>query len=259
MEAPSWIADEDEEAPRRASSRSVKLAEQIARDIAESIFRRELAPGSKLPSERVMLDQFGVSRGTLREALRILEVQGLLVVRVGPAGGPVVAAMTAEDFQRMSSLHYKAAGATVEQLWQARVEVEPVLARLAAEKGEPAAMIELDALLESAKRVNLENDAEFIRIGSNFHRQIARASCNPILDLVARSLGEMTAHLNSSGVFAAEQRSSVQHDHQTIVRAIIAGNSTKAERLMRVHMGEMLASHSERFSGSLDTILPYVI
>src|SRR6266852_3208216 len=61
----------------RASARSPKLAESLARDLAENIFSRGLEPGARLPSERVLLEQLQVSRGTLREALRILEVHGL--------------------------------------------------------------------------------------------------------------------------------------------------------------------------------------
>jgi DNA-binding FadR family transcriptional regulator len=260
MAATTWPdKSEDDFAQRRAISRNVKLAEQVARDIAESVFTHELAPGTKLPSERAMLDQFGVSRGTLREALRILEVQGLLIVKVGPAGGPMVAAMTAKDFQRMSSLHYKAAGATVRELWRARVEIEPDLARLAAEARDPIAVAELEAWVDMGKQTKIYNEVEFLRIGGEFHRCIARASCNPILDLIARSLGEMTTYLTSSGVFAEEQRSKVHLDHQAIARAIISGNVQRAEKLMRLHVNEMATSHAERFPGSLDTVVPYII
>jgi GntR family transcriptional regulator, transcriptional repressor for pyruvate dehydrogenase complex len=260
MDAAVWASNDDEEfTPRRVSGRNVKLAEQVARDIADTIFHLELGPGAKLPPERAMLEQFGVSRGTLREALRILEVQGLLIMKVGPAGGPVVAAMNARDFQRMSSLHYKAAGTTVQQLWQARVEIEPGLARLAAEQGDPAAMEELNTLLATSQRMETQNDTDFLRFGSEIHRAIARASGNPILDLVARSLGEMTAHINSAGVFANEHRSKVHRDHQMIVRAVIAGNANRAEKLMRTHMDDMLTSQAERFPGGLGSVLPYII
>lgn len=246
-------------APERSSIRNVKLAQQVASDIAEEIFRRHLAPGVKLASEKAMLEQFSVSRGTLREALRILEVQGLILVKAGPVGGVVVADMTAEDFQRTSSLHYKAAGATVKELWEARLEVEPALARLAAERSGSEYRMDLNGLLESARRSNLEDDDAFLRIGSDFHRIIARASCNRILDLTARSFGEMTAYLNSAAVFPDEDRAKVHRDHMAIARAILAGNANRAEKLMREHMRDMLRSHAERFAGSLNVVLPYVV
>jgi DNA-binding FadR family transcriptional regulator len=260
MQRPAqWIDDDGEFTRRRATPRNVKLAEQVARDIADGVFSRNLGPGARLPSERVMLDRFGVSRGTLREALRILEMQGLIVVRAGPGGGPVVASMTPEDFNRVASLHYRSAGATVRELWKARVDIEPVLARLAAEQLTPEATQELTDLLERSRHTTIDNDAEYISSGSTFHRVIAYASGNPILDLIARSLGEMTAYLESGALFPPEAREKVHKDHQAIAKAILAGNAKRAERLMREHMGEMLASHSQRYPGSLDNVLPYVI
>jgi DNA-binding FadR family transcriptional regulator len=94
------------------SPRASKLSETIAKQIVDDIFEQGLRPGAKLPSEREMLERFGISRGTLREALRILEVHGLLIIRSGPRGGPTVARMTATDFNKACSLHFKAAGIT---------------------------------------------------------------------------------------------------------------------------------------------------
>lgn len=254
-----WSDDDREFTRRRAAPRNVKLAEQVARDIAEGIFTRNLVAGARLPSERLMLDRFGVSRGTLREALRILEMQGLIVVRAGPGGGPVVVSMTPEDFNRVASLHYKSAAASVRDLWKARMDIEPVLARRAAEELTPETTKTLTDLLERSRHTTVDNDGDFIRVGSTFHRVIAYTSGNPILDLMARSLGEMTAYLESAAVFPPESRDNVHRDHQAIVKAILAGNAKRAERLMRDHMAEMLASHAQRFPGSLDSLLPYVI
>jgi GntR family transcriptional regulator, transcriptional repressor for pyruvate dehydrogenase complex len=251
-DAPAQIVDTS--GPKLAP-RGTKRAELVAKQIVDDIFDRQLAPGTKLPPERLMIENYGVSRGTLREALRILEVHGLLLIRPGSQGGPTVAAMTAFDFNRACSLHLKAASVKVEQLWQARVEVEPMLARLAAQNLTPESTKSIRGLISDSATVPRINEMELL---SDFHRVVASASGNPILSLFARSLGEMTAHLSGS-VFPESKRKAVSRDHVAIGEAILAGDADRAEELAASHMKEMLKAHATRYAGTLDDVLPYLI
>jgi DNA-binding FadR family transcriptional regulator len=237
--------------------RNAKLSEQVARMIVDDVFSSHLEPGTKLPPERVMLERFGVSRGTLREALRILEMHGLLTIRSGPTGGPVVADMTAQDFGRASSLHYKAAGATVGDLWNARLIIEPLVARAVAEALDDETEQELTAVLEASKRISLVNDADYFRIGSEFHRVIASMAPNPILAVFARSLAAIVAELVSETVVPADARVKVHADHQAIVAAILARDGARAEALMRNHMAEIVELHTAQYAGLLSQSVPY--
>jgi GntR family transcriptional regulator, transcriptional repressor for pyruvate dehydrogenase complex len=243
----------------RAGARSPKLAESLARDIAERIFADGLQPGERLPSERALLEELEVSRGTLREALRMLEAHGLIRVRPGSAGGAVITSMDARDFNRVSSLHFKAHQATSRDIWQARVTIEPLLARLAAEQLGDEARTRLTALVEYAGGIEITNDQDYLQVGSLVHREIAAACGNPVLDLFARSLGEMTAYMASGAVFPAALRGSAHREHKAILKAILAGNAKRAESLMLTHMHAMRDSAAERFAASLDTPLPIVI
>jgi GntR family transcriptional repressor for pyruvate dehydrogenase complex len=243
-----------ETAPRR----SAKLSETLAKEIVDDIYSQGLGPGSRLPPEREMLERFNVSRGTLREALRILEVHGLLVIRSGPYGGPTVSEMTPTDFNRACSLHFKAAGITVRELWQARVNIEPVLAKLAAENLNEVTEKNLNDLLERARGVTVDVNTRFIEIGAGFHQAIATASGNPILSLFARSLGEMTSHLASRSLFPPSQHERVHNDHIEITEAILARDSDRAEELVTAHMKEMQSTYSESYAGLVDTVLPYI-
>jgi GntR family transcriptional regulator, transcriptional repressor for pyruvate dehydrogenase complex len=242
-----------------ALARNGKLAETVAKRIVDDITEQGLAAGTKLPPERVMLERFGVSRGTLREALRILEVHGLLVIKSGPRGGPIVAEMTAADFNKACSLHFNAARITVEQLWSARLELEPMLARLAATNMPGNVREELGELVEAARGLEVADPAIYIKVGSAFHKLISDACGNPILSLFARSLGEMTAHLETGAVFPAESRDRVNQDHIDLSLAILAGDAEKAHELATVHMREIVATHAERYPGLLRNVLPYVI
>jgi GntR family transcriptional regulator, transcriptional repressor for pyruvate dehydrogenase complex len=241
------------------SSRASKLAETVAKQIVDDIFAQGLQPGAKLPAEREMLERFGISRGTLREALRILEAHGLLIIRSGPRGGPMVAQMTARDFNKACSLHFKAAGITIQQLWEARLGLEPTLARLATENLDDASRADLAALLESARKTSVHELAQYIRLGSAVHRAIAAASGNPILSLFAQSLGEMTANMESRNVFPPSEHERVNADHIAILQAILAGKAKRAESLVTTHMIDMRDTHMQRYPGLADNVLPYLI
>jgi GntR family transcriptional repressor for pyruvate dehydrogenase complex len=240
------------------TKRGAKLSETVAKEIVDDIYSQGLGPGAKLPPEREMLERFGVSRGTLREALRILEVHGLLMIRSGPYGGPTVSEMTPHDFNRACSLHFKSAGITVRELWQSRVSLEPLLTRLAAEHLTSDTIASLTSLLERAKAESVDVNSTFIETGAEFHQAIATASGDPILSLFARSLGEMTAYLATQALFPPSQFARVHDDHIRIIEAILAGESSRAETLARVHIEEMRTTYSKNYSAQFDTVLPYI-
>ena len=118
---------------KRPRRKLVKVAEVVARQILHDIVDRELEPGAKLPSEVEMAETHGVARGSLREALRILEIHGLITLKPGPGGGPVVAAINSEDLGQTLTFFLQASGATFRELMQARLVLEPLMARAAAE------------------------------------------------------------------------------------------------------------------------------
>ncbi len=89
-----------------------KTAETVARRVVQTIVSGGLTAGDKLPREAEMVEHCGVGRETLREALRLLETQGLITLRRGPGGGPVVASADAVNLGRISTLYYQMTGAT---------------------------------------------------------------------------------------------------------------------------------------------------
>ena len=245
--------------PDPLPSRNVKLGEVVAKRIADDIFAQQLAPGAKLAGEREMVERFQVSRGTLREALRILEVHGLLTIRSGPSGGPTVSRMTANDFNRACSLHFTAAGITVSELWSAREKLEPVLARAAAESLTETDRIAFEEIRREQSDGGEVDNARYVQVGSRFHQLIASASGSPVLSLFARALGEMTAQLESRNVFPPSEHGRVHQAHLDIVDAIVNRDADTAERLAAEHMSDMRMTHNARYPGLIDNVLPYVI
>src|SRR5512134_2349996 len=112
--------------------RPLKTSETVARDIVHYVVAGGLGNGDSLPSEARMLEQYGVSRESLREGLRLLEVQGLITIRRGPGGGPSVGQVDPANLGRVSTLFYQLAGGTYAELFEAWTITEPILAELAA-------------------------------------------------------------------------------------------------------------------------------
>ena len=238
------------------TQRTEKVAESIAREIVQDIRRNNLGPGDTLPAESAMLERFGVGRGSLREALRILEVNGLVVLKPGPRGGPVVAPHDPASFGQMMTLHLQALGATYRQLLDARLECEAVLARKAAEReGDEAAAIVRAAL--TAVPVKAGEDETYTVATRGFHHAVGQASGSPVLALVADAIYAIWSVRVTRVLYPAEHREKVLKDHAAIARAIERRDPKRAERLMREHMERYREFCEERYPARMDDLVDW--
>ena len=170
--------------------RAVKTSERIASAIVADIVASDLKEGDRLPNEMAMTSQFGVGRGSLREALRILEVHGVISLRSGPGGGPVIIATDPRDVARSFSLYLHLNRATIRELIQARLFIEPIIVRMAAEAHEPAGLARLSRAV-AAEAALPPGDPDFIAASNNFHYVLATLSGNKVIDLLATSLKDV--------------------------------------------------------------------
>lgn len=240
-------------APQRGPAARVgKVAEKVAREIARRIGAEKLQPGTQLESESQMLAKYGIARASLREALRILEVHGLVTIKAGPGGGPVVAGVSTRDFGRMSTLYFQAGTMTFRELIEARLVMEPVMARLAAERSDPALIEKLLAL-----STTLESDAAYLHTSAEFHRLVASMSDNRILNLFSHSLEDIFHDRVSGMLFPLSRREKVVAVHAAIARAIARGEAAKAERLMRDHMLEYAKYVERRHPALMDEVVDW--
>ena len=241
----------------RRLRRGEKLYETIAREIVRRIREEKLPPDSLLPSEAQMLKEFGVGRASLREALRILEANGLITIKPGPGGGPVVAEVESRQFGRMASLYFQMGDMTFRELMEARLAVEPMMARLAAERRDPALVAELQAAVTEAGSVPLSNDSLYLSTSADFHAVVARMSGNKILDLLGSSLLEIFYDRVSGMLFPVSRRRGVCESHAAIADAIAAGDGARAEELMREHMVEYVEYARRRHPDLLDEVVDW--
>jgi GntR family transcriptional repressor for pyruvate dehydrogenase complex len=228
------------------------VSEAIARDIVRRIGAEQMPPGTQLPPEAKMLEEYRVGRGSLREALRILEVHGLISIKPGPRGGPTVDQVHTRNFGRMASLYFQMDGMTFGDLVEARLMMEPALARSAAERMEPRLLVEL-ALFERAARP----DEEYQRHAMGFHQVVAVMSGNRIMSLFGQSLADVVRDRMNEPLYPKSRRRDVLGTHADIARAIGAGNADLAERLMREHMADYVAQAKRRHPGLMHEVVDW--
>jgi DNA-binding FadR family transcriptional regulator len=203
-------------------------------------------PGDVLPPERVLVETFKVSRPTLREAIRVLESEGLLEVRRGVHGGAVIRGASIEDLARRFGLYLQMQGATGGEVFALRQMIEPAAAALAAQKG-AATESRLSAVLDYEADViaRAASDDAISVVLVEFHDVLLDLSGNPALAAVGRLLDVIVTHHTHQSLAAigGDSRSAriralrKSHTaHQRISEAIISGDAHRAETLALEHL-----------------------
>lgn len=239
-------------APRR-QWRQEKVSEKVAREILDTIVSQELPIGASLPSESAMLEEFRVGRASLREALRLLETQGIIRIKPGPKGGPVVEGSTSKDLGRVATMHFQYARATFRELVEARLIIEPMMAGVAARKRDPELLARLRAVVDR----EASGEPEYQELTDDFHELVAGMSGNRVLDLLGRTLRDVYVMRLRELAVPPEERSYVLEAHAKIADAIEDGDPDIAEHLMREHMEAFAERVAQRFPGMLDELITW--
>jgi GntR family transcriptional regulator, transcriptional repressor for pyruvate dehydrogenase complex len=181
-----------------------------------------------------MAERFQVGRGSVREALRLLEVHGMISLRSGPKGGPVIIAVDPRAVGRTLSLYLSLRGATIEELIETRLILEPHVARLAAEHRSEESTARLREALDAEAG---GTESGYIDAANEFHYVLATLTGNRVLDLVATALKDLyTTRVVGAGVAHLTTDPSIRLEHREIGEAILRGHGEVAESLMRTHM-----------------------
>jgi DNA-binding FadR family transcriptional regulator len=221
---------------RRERPRRPKTSERIARELANLIVDHDLQPGSRLPTEREMVESFGVGRTTLREALRLLETRGVITIRSGPHGGPVVRRPLPSDLSESLTLILQFEAASFADVVYARHALEPTAARLAARNIDAETL----ALLRETLAIVQSSDDQDVwgRENRRFHSAIAMASGNVPIRVFIETLISLVDGTAVGVRFPPTRRSVVWDLHHHIVDALEAGDEDAAEKAMRAHNEE---------------------
>jgi len=224
-------------------TRSREKPEIIADELRALIVSGEVAEGDSLGREPDLVERFGVSRPSLREALRILEAEGLITVVRGVLGGVVVRAPDARGTARTASILLASRNVMLGDVHEARSVLEPAAARiLATSPGRKGAVADLRGLVER-QATAVDDPVAFGEANAAFHERLVVLAGNQTLAIVAEMLNEITAcavtevsrSIGPRDAAAIRKRSI--RAQERLLELIAVGAGIEAEEHWRTHMG----------------------
>ena len=210
------------------------LHEQIADSIQDFMASDDLQQGDRLPSERDLAKRLGVSRNTVREAIRSLEQRGLLMMR--PGSGTFVTEVAPEVVADSIERYFAFGSCSHEDLVKLREILEPEVAALAAEHATPQDLARLKGLVDRMEDAFSKDDIErYAATDTDFHVAMAIASHNELIIAITSGLQKiMRVWIEAqSKTYRLENGA---YSHRAVHEAIAAGDTEGARQAMRVHM-----------------------
>jgi GntR family transcriptional repressor for pyruvate dehydrogenase complex len=223
--------------------RVTKTSETVAQNIVHDIMARGLKTGDRLPLEGAMLQEYRVSRASLREALRLLEVQGLISLKPGPGGGPLVGSVEAGYLARTASLYFHLGGMRYNEIFSTQEILEPDCAKLAAEHPDRADRMRP---FYDAKSMPLEG-LPYYNKTRDFHVAIYELAGNGVLTLLTRAITNIVSTHFVSTTDPVDLHEPINEEHAELARAIGGGQAVKAHRLMGEHFRRQHDWYRERW------------
>lgn len=243
-------------------ARAPKTAEIIATSIRKQIVSRDLKEGDNLPSEVDLMQQFGVSRPTLREAFRILETESLISIRRGSRGGAQVMAPSVSVAGRYVGMILQMAGTTIGEIYEARAFIEPVAAGLLAVRHTDEDVADLARIVDEMTVLGNEIESGvssamvgWARLSWKFHEALVNRAGNRAIAIQWAVLRDVTETHMASEVARTWDRPETRETQRKTVRSysklvtfVEAGDAAGAEDHWRTHMrvsGKILAGAAQ--------------
>jgi GntR family transcriptional repressor for pyruvate dehydrogenase complex len=226
--------------PTKHDRRSRPL--HVAETVKDWVVDQELGPGDRLPSESELIARFGMAKSTIREAMRILEAQGLVETRTGPGGGSFVGEVTADRAKALLANYFYFKDLSVADIYQLRRVLEPELAASLAGRLSHEQLAELEAVvaqyLEPARSADEERDQHVASLA--FHRKLANFSDNALLAFIVSFMGRILTDLTVyRRLYEPPNRELYEKGlaYQTdLIKALREGEAESARAIMRSHM-----------------------
>jgi GntR family transcriptional regulator, transcriptional repressor for pyruvate dehydrogenase complex len=235
--------------------RGTRVSDEIAARIRSAVEVGDLKVGSRLPSERALAEQFGVSRNALREAMRSLEHAGLIRLHKGVNGGAVIQDPTGDAIASGLLDMYHLGGIEPRHLTQARILYEAIIIRLACERATPADVEALNANIDAAEAARVSgNFGSRVGLHIEFHRMLARLAGNPIMVVVMNGvLDIMVRFLASIGPY---DNTIVTPSRRRFMKHFAAGNADAAVAEMETLLKKLEENYLSRVSVARRPINP---
>jgi DNA-binding FadR family transcriptional regulator len=221
-------------------AKQTKVFQDVVEQIQEAILSGRLAAGQTLPAERELKETFNISRGTLREALRVLEQKGLIEIKLGVGGGSVVKSVDTDQISESLGILIRSQKVSLNHLAQFREDVEGIVAAHAAENHSPEDIDTLKDLLTNARSCLKKGTSQrnaFIDIDKQIHMTMARITGNPVYTTVLHSIHD-NIHRYYDRFLSMEKPELEEnyHDLCDLVEAVENADAKRARRLAKRHV-----------------------
>ena len=231
------------------SAKSPRASLGVVRQIQDAIFSGHFRPGDKLPPERELIAQFGLSRVTIRESLRILETYGVVAIRPGAGGGVFIRNGDTRSVGEAAYNMLRLEQFQLHELYDCRLCFEPSVAEMAALRAQDLDIAELEQSIERARLLLLDGKRTSEE-SLYFHLAILRASKNLANEIILGSLLDVIRLANASVPSAPDIDRTVIEDHVALPEAIRAGNGPWARSLMDEHVRRVRSEFLRIYEGS---------
>ena len=221
-------------------ARQNRIFQDVVDQIESAVLDGQLRPGDLLPAERELRERFGISRGTLREALRVLEEKGIIEIRLGINGGAVIREATTDQVSENLAFLIRHRKVSLVELAEFREGVEGIVTAMAAKRAGADDVKRLTALLEEARSFyarGLSHWDSFVRVDEKIHMALAEIAGNTIYRFILRTVHDNIHRYYNRFLFPGEKAfADNQRDLCDIVAAVTQGDAENAARLARKHV-----------------------
>lgn len=215
---------------------SNRMSEAIVNQIRNLIRTERLRPGDRLPSERNLGEQMGVSRVTVREALRVLEAGGLVEIRVGARGGAFVTTPTSSKIGTGLADLITLSPLTATGVTEARQVFELGIIPIVIERATDDDIAELRDMVRRHQAA-LKNNEYVMSMSADFHVRVAACTHNTAIEMLVQSFhGPLLMSLREAQVAAPLMGHRGTSEHRDFVEAVVARDLTRAEGIMQAHL-----------------------
>lgn len=217
--------------------REAGLADRVADHMTERVLDGTLQRGNRLPPERILAEQYGVSRTVIREAVRTLVSKGLLETRGGSGTyvrSPDPAAV-AESMSLLLRLHHGNTVVPYDKVHEVRLVLEVEIAGLAARRAQPEDLLALEREIERQRQADDNRDA-YVASDVAFHAALAAAAHNELFPVLLNSISDVMVEVRQLGFQVPGSHQTAVRHHEQILAAVTARDAAAATRAMKAHL-----------------------
>lgn len=227
--------------PDFQKAKKSRIFQDVVEQIQDAIMEKKLHPGDVLPPERELRETFNVSRGTLREALRVLEQKGLIEIRLGTGGGSIVKEAGTDQLTESLSLLIRSGRVSLIDIAEFRQGLEGMIASMAAERASAKDIHRLEKLVNKAELLTMKGDAaaweHFLTVDQQIHKELAEIAGNALFRFAVQVVQDnIRKYYDQYLEFSLSRMQENCEDLQNIVMAVKEGRAGDAARIAEQHV-----------------------